>query len=69
MKIEPQVQMWIGATGSLSFLLRVIVTVSHPMAAVDRIEAYAAFCSASILAGVAFRGCRRRPKTGPAREI
>jgi hypothetical protein len=60
MKIPPQAQMWIGATGTVLFLLRLIMTVTHPMATADWIEAYAALCSASILAGVAWRGYQRR---------
>ena len=69
MKIPPQAQMWIGVTGTLLFLLGLIVTVTHPMATADWIKAYVALCSASALAGLAWRGYRRRPKTRPSREF
>jgi len=69
MKIPPRVQMWIGAVGSLLFLLRVIVTITNPMATADWIEAYSAFCAASLFAGMAWRGYQPRAKTGRSREI
>lgn len=69
MKIPRQVQTWIGVTGSLLFLVGLIVIVTHPMATADWIKAYVALCSASVFAGTAWRGYQRRPKPEPSREI
>ena len=69
MKIPRQAQMWGGGISSLYFLLGAIITAAHAKATFDWIRAYSDICAASLLAGVAWNGYQRRPKTGPSREI
>jgi hypothetical protein len=62
MKIPPQVQMWVGVTGALYFLLGAIMIAAHPAVNFDWLRAYAGFCSASVMAWMAWRGYKRMGK-------
>jgi hypothetical protein len=72
MKIPLKVQMWGGAIMCLLTLVSLVIgflTLTHPITALDWIKAYSTFCGASLLAGTAWRGYQRRPKTGPTGKI
>jgi hypothetical protein len=62
MTIPAKVQMWAGSIMALWGLAGAIMIAVHARAAFDWIHAYIAFCSASIFAGIAWRGYQRRPK-------
>lgn len=60
--MTPQAQMWFGVSIVLLSSVVGILTVTHPMVTLDRIQAFIAFSGVPLWAWVAWHGYRRQSK-------